>query len=93
MYGYAASEMIGRNISVLFPPGRADELAPILERLRRGERIGHFETRRVREGRDHRRGVGGGFPDRDASGTVTGAATVARDITGRNRRGRGAPGA
>ena len=84
MYGYAASEMIGRDISVLFPPGRADELAPILQRLRRGERVGHFETRRVRKDGTIAEVSVAVSPIRDASGTVTGAATVARDITEHN---------
>ena len=84
MYGYAASEMIGRNISVLFPPDRADELAPILQRLRRGERVGHFETKRVRKDGTIAEVSVAVSPIRDASGTVTGAATVARDITEHN---------
>ncbi|HET9899256.1 MAG TPA: PAS domain S-box protein [Streptosporangiaceae bacterium] len=83
MYGYQAQEMIGRNISVLFPDDRKDELRPIMERLRRGARIDHYETKRVRKD--------GSLLDVSVSispvlapdGTVIGAASVARDISGR----------
>ena len=85
MYGYTAGEMLGRSVSVLFPPDRAGELAPILARLRRGELVGHYETQRVRkDGRviDVSISVS---PVRDATGRVIAAATVARDITEHNR--------
>jgi len=45
MYGYAAEEIIGCNGSVLVPPGQASMTAPVLNRLRRGERIAPFETK------------------------------------------------
>ena len=84
-YGYAPNEIIGRNVSVLIPPDRAGELGPRLERVRRGERVEHFETQ-------HRRKDGTIFdvsisvsPIRDASGLVTGSATVARNVTERVR--------
>jgi PAS domain S-box-containing protein len=49
LYGYTAGEMIGRPISMLFPQNRPDELSSIMDRLRRGERIKHFETTRIRK--------------------------------------------
>ncbi len=49
VYGYSSNEMIGKAISVLLPPGRVDELPKIIERLRRGESIGHYETVRQRK--------------------------------------------
>jgi len=85
MYGYAADEMIGRNISELIPPDRADELASILGLLRRGKPVAHCETRRVRKDGAIIDVSISASPVRDASGAVTGAATVARDITERNR--------
>ena len=47
LFGYTASEIIGSPITVIIPPERRDEERTILERLRRGERIDHFETVRV----------------------------------------------
>ena len=81
VYGYTAEEIIGHNIAELVPPDRADELAEILARLRRGERVSHFETKRVRKD-----GTVGDVsvsvsPILDATGAIIGAAAVARDIT------------
>jgi PAS domain S-box-containing protein len=84
-YGYAADEIIGRSVFELIPPDRAGELAPIMERVRRGERIEHFETkRRCKNGTILDVSVSIS-PVRDASGAVTGAASVARNITERVR--------
>jgi PAS domain S-box-containing protein len=85
MYGYTAAEMVGRNISQLFPADQAGELRPILDRLRHGERIDHYETKRVRKDGvviDVSISVS---PIKNSDGAVTGAATVARDITEHNR--------
>ena len=49
IFGYEASEAVGRSISILLPPERLEEEAFILQRLRRGERIANFETVRVRK--------------------------------------------
>lgn len=83
MYGFTADEMIGRNVSVIFPPDRTGELASILERLRQGERVEHFETKRTRKDGSVIEVSVSVSPIRDASGEITGAATVARDITER----------
>ncbi len=77
--------MIGHNVSELIPPDRAGELGPILERVRRVRQVEHFETRRVRKDGvviDVSVSVS---PIRDAGGVVTGAATVARDVTERRQ--------
>jgi PAS domain S-box-containing protein len=84
MYGYTADEMVGEEISVLIPPDRAGELGPVLERLRRGERIGHFATKRVRKDGSVIDVSLAISPVRDGSGAVIGAATVARDVTDKN---------
>jgi len=47
LYGYTAAEMIGQPIARLVPPDRLEELAAIMERLKRGERVEHFETVRL----------------------------------------------
>src|SRR5689334_6406044 len=49
IFGYTAAEIIGKSITVLFPPDRLDEEPRILERLQRGERVDHFETLRLRK--------------------------------------------
>src|ERR1700709_2119328 len=49
IFGYTAEEMIGKSITVLFPPDRLNEEPKILEPLQRGERVDHFETIRVRK--------------------------------------------
>ena len=85
VFGYAAAEMTGQSMRVLLPPGQDDEEDAILERIKRGERIGHFETRRRRKD-----GVviDVSFtisPFWDGSGHLVGASTVARDITDAKR--------
>src|SRR5207247_7521479 len=81
MYGYTASEAIGQPISLLVPEDRRDELALVMERLRRGEAIHHLETTRVRkDGRKIDAAITIS-PIRDASGRLVGAATIARDVT------------
>ena len=81
MFGYTAEEMIGKPITVLFPPDRLDEEPKILEQLRRGQRVDHFETVRVRkDGRllDVSVTIS---PVKDPAGRVIGVSKVARDIT------------
>jgi len=85
MFGYPPDEIIGGNSSVLIPPDTAVELAPILERVRRGEGIEYFEAKRLRKDGSIIDVLSAVSPIRDASGTVVGASTVARDITERNR--------
>jgi two-component system, LuxR family, sensor kinase FixL len=47
--GYSADDIIGKSISLTLPPGHEEETAAILERIKRGERVEHFETRRRRK--------------------------------------------
>ena len=49
IYGYTTVEVIGRPIALLMPDDRPDEFPTIMEKLRRGERIDHYETERVRK--------------------------------------------
>jgi PAS domain S-box-containing protein len=81
LFGYTAEEMIGKSIRLLIPPERQSEEDAILARLRRGERIDHFET--IRVAKDGRRlSISLTIsPVRDASGTITGASKIARDVT------------
>jgi PAS domain S-box-containing protein len=81
MFGYAAEEMIGHPITKLFPPDRLDEEPKILEQLRRGQRVDHFETIRVcKDGRTLDVSVTIS-PIKDANGHVIGVSKVARDVT------------
>jgi PAS domain S-box-containing protein len=85
IYGYCAEEMLGQPILRLLPEERHAEEAMILERLRRGERIEHFETvRRAKDGRLLDMSVTIS-PLRDAGGRIIGASKVARDITARKK--------
>jgi PAS domain S-box-containing protein len=81
LFRYSAEEAIGRPISIIIPPDRLQEETMILERIRRGERVDHFETLRVTK--DHRKvyvslSIS---PILDAEGHVIGASKIARDIT------------
>ena len=85
LYGYTAAEVIGRPISLLIPLDRPDELPLIMEQLKRGERIDHFETERVtREGRRISVSVTIS-PIRNMVGRLIGASAIARDITERRQ--------
>ena len=85
IYGYAAEEAVGRNIAMLAPADQAQEIPHIMERLRRGERIEHHETRRrTKDGRiiDVSLAIS---PIVEGDGRITGASIIARDITERKR--------
>jgi len=85
MYGYTEQEMIGQPVSMLCPPDREREVGDMLERMRRGESIEHAETVRLRkDGRPVEVSLTIS-PIRNSSGAITGASTIARDITERNR--------
>jgi PAS domain S-box-containing protein len=85
LFGYIAEEMIGKPVALLIPPGRENEEADMLSRIRRGEMIGHYET--VRQRKD------GSLIDisltvsplRDAGNRIVGACKIARDVTDRRR--------
>jgi PAS domain S-box-containing protein len=81
MFGYTAPEIVGRSVLLLIPPERHHEEDEILGRLRRGERIEHFETvRRTKDGRplDISLTVS---PVKDGAGNVIGASKIARDVS------------
>ena len=83
LFGYSAEEAVGQPIMLIIPPERVQEEQEILERLRRGERIDHFETVRVaRSGRciDVALTIS---PIRNSNGVIIGASKIARDISER----------
>jgi PAS domain S-box-containing protein len=85
IFGYTAAEVVGRPITVIIPPELHDEEKRILDQMRRGERIDHFDT--IRIAKDGRRipislTVS---PVRNSRGVIVGASKVARDISERKR--------
>ncbi len=85
MYGYQAEEIIGHSVSLLIPSGLPDEMDEILNRIRVGKRVDHYETRRRRKDGAIITVSLTVSPIHDASGKVVGASAIARDITGRKR--------
>jgi PAS domain S-box-containing protein len=83
MFGYTAEEVIGETIYKLIPADRQDEESRILARLKTGERVEHFETKRIaKDGKilDVSLTIS---PIKDAQGNITGLSKIARDITER----------
>jgi two-component system CheB/CheR fusion protein len=81
IFGYTAGEAVGRNISMLTPPGRDDDFPNIRERISRGESIDRYQARqRAKDGRILFVSLTVS-PLRDAAGSIIGASKIARDIT------------
>ncbi|MDP9478497.1 MAG: PAS domain S-box protein [Actinomycetota bacterium] len=86
IYGYAKEEVLGRHLSFLLPPERPGEVREILEKIKRGEKVDHYEAVRVRKDGRRLHVSLTVSPVRDAAGNIiVGAATVARDVTERKR--------
>ena len=85
LFGYMAEEVIGKSISILIPPDRPDEEPGILSRIRRGERVDHYETLRRRKDGSLVEISLSVSPIRGAKGRIVGASKIARDITERKR--------
>ncbi len=81
MFGYTASEIIGRPISLIIPKERLAEEDEVLARVRSGRSIDHFETVRQRKDGSLLEISLTVSPIKDADGTVIGASKIARDIT------------
>jgi diguanylate cyclase (GGDEF)-like protein/PAS domain S-box-containing protein len=81
IYGYSAEEVIGKSVNMLVPINRLNEIVEILERLRRGEIVDHFETLRTRrDGKELDIEITAS-PIRDAMERIVGASTIGRDIS------------
>jgi PAS domain S-box-containing protein len=85
IYGYSAEEAIGRSVHMLAPPDRPNEIAQILDQLKRGERISRLETLRVRKDGSILPVSLTISPILDANGAISAASTIARDITDRQQ--------
>ena len=83
--GYTAAEAVGKHIKMIIPPERWAEEDDVLARIRRGERVDHFETvRRAKDGRLLNISLTVS-PIKDQNGKIVGASKVARDITERKQ--------
>jgi PAS domain S-box-containing protein len=85
IFGYLAEEVIGKSVTILIPPDHRDEEDKIIERIRRGQRVEHYETVRQRK---HGSLIDISLtmsPIRNQQGKIVGASKVARDISGRKR--------
>jgi PAS domain S-box-containing protein len=85
LFGYTAEEAVGRSITILIPPELLAEEPAILERIRRGERIDHFETVRVAKDGTRLDVSICVSPVRNSAGAIVAASKVARDITAQKR--------
>jgi PAS domain S-box-containing protein len=85
LFGYTAEEAVGKSVTILIPPERHGEEPAILARLRRGERIDHYETVRQRKDGSLINISLTVSPVKNVQGKIVGASKIARDITDRKR--------
>lgn len=81
MYGYRPEEVIGKNISLLVPPGEHNEVPELIKKIIRGDTIGNYETRRMRKDGTVIPVSINLSPIRDASGEITGITKITHDIS------------
>jgi PAS domain S-box-containing protein len=85
IFGYSAREMVGQSISRIACVGGEDDMARVLEKIRRGERVDHYETRRrCKDGREIPVSLTVS-PIRNSAGEIIGASKIARDISGQKQ--------
>ena len=85
LFGYTNEEARGQSIDILLPPEQSQAMPEIMERIRHGEHVQHYETVRVRKDGTQVDVSLGISPIKDVTGTVVGIWTIARDITERKR--------
>jgi PAS domain S-box-containing protein len=85
MYGFTAEEAVGRHVGIMVPPDLAGEVPWILNKLRRGEGVVHYETIRMRNDGSRLDVSLTLSPIIDVNGRVSGVSTIARDITERKK--------
>jgi PAS domain S-box-containing protein len=83
IYGYSAQEIVGRPISIVMPQDRQGEFDDMLEKVRRGKGISHYETKRLRKDGQTVFVSLAVSPLRDKTGRLIGVSTIARDVTER----------
>ncbi len=85
VFGYTAEEIIGKSITILIPPDRQNEEALILDKIRKGERIEHYETIRLRKDGTTVEVSLSVSPIKAPDGKIIGASKIARDISARKQ--------
>jgi len=85
LYGYTAAEAVGKSIDILTPPGHPDEIPRVLEAVKRGESVEHFETIRMRKDGQLLDVSLTVSPIKNEEGRIVGASTIARNITERKK--------
>ncbi len=85
IYGYTAAEIVGRPVNILAPPERKDEVAELIAKVARGERVGLLETQRITKAGRLVEVAITLSPIWDSAGEIVGISTVARDIAERKR--------
>ena len=88
LFGYEAAEIVNKSITTIIPPERQGEELGILERMRRGERVEHYETIRCRKDSSLLNVSLTVSPIKDAEGTILGVSKISRDISDRVRHER-----
>jgi PAS domain S-box-containing protein len=85
LFGWTSSEAVGRHITLIIPPDRLSEEDDVIARIRRGERVDHFETVRLRKNGSSVEVSITVSPVRNSEGVIVGASKIARDISDRRR--------
>ena len=85
LFGYTARDAIGQHITLIIPANRLDEERMIIERIKKGERIEHFDTVRERKDKSQLDVSLTISPVRDHNGKIVGASKIARDVTQHRR--------
>jgi PAS domain S-box-containing protein len=85
IYGYSAAEAIGKSIGILIPPGHPNELPQLIEKIKRGEAVEHYETGRIRKNGERIQMSLSLSPVKNEAGAIVGVSVICYDITERKR--------
>src|SRR3990167_7545807 len=85
MFGYKENEIIGKSVQLIYPSERTEELPSIIQKLRSGARIEHFETERKRKDESIIDVSLSISPIKNEKGSIVGIAKIIRDISGQKR--------
>lgn len=85
IYGYSREEMLGKNLWVVVPADKPDDLSYVLEKIAKSERVEHYETARIRKDGERIHVSLSASPILNAAGKIIGVSTVVRDVTERKK--------